>query len=173
MRASTNQQIKRPARQYMSRPLKIPSFTLTEMMVTLAISSIVAGLAFTIVTLFTYNIEIISENYSQKNKLQLLESQLLVEFSTYPEVRLKSSEDKIVFSSPIDSIFYKVSDSLLIRESDTLLKTPFTANYFYSGVRVKSGLIDAVKLVTDNPNIPYLFISKKQDAIASMITDGN
>jgi len=153
--------------------MKIPSFTLTEMMVTLAISSIVAGLAFTIVTLFTYNIDIISENYSQKNSLQLVESQLLIDFSTYPEVRLKPSEDKIVFTSPIDSVTYHINDSLLIRESDTLLKTPYMTSYFYSGEDVQTGSMDAVKLSSDDPNIPYLFISKKQDAKAFMITNGN
>lgn len=143
---------------------KIPSFTLTEMLVVLVISTIVVGLAYSVLSLFTKNLIHINENYQGTNEIQLLELQMALDFQRYHEISLNERNKELTLKTPLDSIIYRFDSEKIIRLKDTLLTSKIRLEGYYLGKRQKTGVIDALKIELNNSGLEYLFISKENDA---------
>ncbi len=143
---------------------KVPGFTLTEMLIVLAISTIVVGLAFTIITLFSKNVRLIQNNYQSTTNTHLFNQQLALDFNRYPTINYNNLEEELVFKSPLDSVRYKFLEECVLRDLDTLIKTTYQKQFFFSGEKVSLGKIDAIKLIV--PTNKQLFIYKENDAFS-------
>ena len=143
---------------------KIQAFTLTEMMVVIVISAIVAGLAFTILDVVQKNMRSIESNYEHQSEIQALEVALTVDFTKYPEAYWDARTETLLLSSPINTQEYRFQkDSITTPWSSFVLKTKNT-ELFFEGKRVTNGEIDAIKLTFENArDLHRIFVYKYKD----------
>lgn len=153
---------------------KIPAFTLTEMLIVLAISTIIAGLAFTIISLFGRNIQAIENNYSLSTELNLFEQQMTIDFNRFHTVSYNINRDELSLKTPLDSIVYKFDEGFTLRNLDTLLSQKMIKKLYFSGKEIKEGEIDAVEFkLTENQKNSSVFIYKENDATFYLNENGN
>lgn len=152
---------------------KIPSFTLTEMLVVLAISAIVAGLSFSIITLFTKNLQLIQNNYYHSTELQLLEQQFIVDFNRFHTINYNSKTSILKLKSPIDSLFYSFDEGYILRDQDTIFSKAYTKEFYYLGETKQNGDMDALKLSFKDKSSERFLYFFKLNAANQFIRNGN
>ena len=158
----------------MFKTKKIKAFTLAEILVAMAITTIVVGLTFMVLSLFTKNLHSIEDNYSRNTTIDLLEQQLTVDFNRYSEKKYFETREELTLKTPLDSVTYIFSQDFLVRNSDTLYKGGLVKTLFIKGKKINEGTIDAIKIGIEQPrDTLYLFIVSKGDAKTIMETDGN
>ncbi len=143
---------------------KIKAFTLTEVMVVIVISAIVAGLAFSILGIVQRNMSTIEDNYAYQTELQSLEVALTIDFNTHTNAQWNAREDILTLSSPIGKRQYKfLTDSITSDIDQYLIKTK-EKRFYFEGEPVNSGRIDAVKLTFDKTtDLHRIFVFKHND----------
>jgi len=141
---------------------KVSGFTLTEMLIVLAISTIVVGLAFAIISLFSKNVRLIQNNYQSSTKTLLFKQQIAIDFNVYHNISFNDLTKELKFKSPLDSIVYKFKGEMILRNLDTISKIEFQKQFYFYGDEVVSGNIDAIKLTASTKK--QLFIYKENDA---------
>lgn len=146
----------------------IKAVTLTEILVVLAITAIVASLAFTVLNYFSSGLEGVSKNYSKSNELLKLEQQLTTDFISFNKVVFDPKNEKLAFSSPINEINYSITQTEIIRELDTLYVGEVLADFYYLGDKTQGGSLDALKLTLKQGSIEKkVFVSQTLDASRS------
>lgn len=143
---------------------KIKAFTLSELLVVLIISSIVISLAFLILSMVQKQVATIQKNVNIKQQIQFIDRMLWKDFNQY-SVSYNDKEDKLICTSPIDSLTYKFYDTFVLRNKDTLPIEILNKTLFLDGKEVSSGVIDAIQLET--PPVfgnTEIFIFKSKDA---------
>ena len=144
---------------------KIPAFTLTEMLVVLAITAIIAGLAFTIITLFTKNMQSIENNYGNSTKRSLFADQLTVDFNRFHTLGYDPFGKELIFKNPLDSVTYIWEENWVLRELDTILDLSTEIELYNVGERIEAGNADAIKIrfgARDKED--FIFIFQNKDA---------
>jgi prepilin-type N-terminal cleavage/methylation domain-containing protein len=157
----------------MSLKKKIPAFTLTEMLLVLAITAIIAGLAFAIITLFTKNMRDIEKNYSKSTYLGLFTDQLALDFNRFHTIEYNQSDRELIFKNPLDSVRYLWVENLVMRETDTVLDLPSGLELYNLGDKVENGNIDAIKIILEEKDLEYIFLFQLKDAYGQIKENGN
>lgn len=153
---------------------RVASFTLTEMLVVLAISVIVAGLAFTVLQMVGKNLNNIQNNYSRSTQTRLIEQQLIVDFNTFHYLSYNDEKDELVLKNPLDSITYTFEDEVLYRNTDTLIDEGYAKELFMTGNPIQSGSVDALKITFLNRTTDtFIFTFKENDATLYLVEHGN
>lgn len=152
---------------------KIPAFTLTEMLVVLAITAIIAGLAFAIITLFTKNMQSIENNYSKGTKRSLFTDQLTVDFNRYHTIGYDPLGRELIFKNPLDSVTYLWEENWVLRGTDTLLDLPTDLELYNSGEKVEAGNTDAIKIIFGEKEGDFIFIFQSKDAYSQITGNGD
>lgn len=140
--------------------IKLKAFTLSEMLVVLAITAIVVGLAFVILNLVTKQIRLISTNYTNDTEVDKLENALWIDFNAYETVIFNKQNKTLYLSNSNRRITYIFSDNYSLRNQDTLIRVDGLNTYFL-GAEQNTGSIDAIELSIDAKKV---FVSKKSDA---------
>jgi len=143
----------------MKKIRKIPAFTLTEVLVVIVISVIVAGLAFSVLEIVQNNFSSIRKNFEQATKFDHLNEKLTIDFNNYQRIELDKNQRQIWFRNPLDSISYRYIEPYLFSDQDTIKVTEL--KFYFMGNKVDEGKVDAVKIYI-NPD-SYIFIFKKND----------
>ena len=144
---------------------KMEAFTLSEMVVVLILTSVVVGLAFSVLSLVQKHMLVIQTNFNNKTELNKLEQSLWLDFNQFSNIEYDDYEEELRFKNDLDSTSYKIQETYIIRESDTFNIRFQNREFFFDGNKTAKGIIDAVKLETtkDFQNQP-LFIFKENDA---------
>tara|TARA_R110002049_G_scaffold5642_3_gene38379 strand:+ start:21481 stop:21840 length:360 start_codon:yes stop_codon:yes gene_type:complete len=113
----------------------------------------------------------IEENLHISTELSLLEQQLYVDFNSLGLVIYNKTDEEILFTSPIDTVRYNVTESIIIRNLDTLNNTQNDMTFYFEGNQVQEGIIDAIKIdfLERDQNI---FLYKVNDATTILLKDG-
>ena len=144
---------------------KIKAFTLSEMIIVLILTSIVVGLAFSVLTLVQKHMFSIQKNYNKTTELNKLEVALHLDFNRYSKVNYNNLKNEIIFTSPIDSMSYMFYENMIIKETDTFNIHLQNKMFFFNGETVANGEVDALKLMTSKDfQNQVVFIYKKNDA---------
>jgi prepilin-type N-terminal cleavage/methylation domain-containing protein len=151
---------------------RIPAFTLTELLVAMAIAAIVIGLASSILNLFFKNIQSIQSNYAANTEINLLEQQLVVDFNTYHSITYNNDTELLQLKNELDSVSYKFQDGSILRKGDTILSKNYTKQVLYLGNTITTGNIDAIKLEFIESNT-FIFCYKENDAFDIVATNGD
>ncbi len=143
---------------------KIKAFTLTEVMVVLVISAIVAGLAFSVLGIVQNNMRSIEDNYQHQSEIQSLEVALTIDFNNYTMANWDSEKEQLALHSPIDQKSYQfLRDSIVSGVKSYYIKTK-SKSFYFEGEQINSGRIDAVKLTFDKTtDVHRVFIFKHND----------
>lgn len=153
---------------------KAASFTLTEMLVVLAISVIVAGLAFAVLQFVSKNLYNIQNNYSEATTTRLIEQQITVDFNKYHNISFNDNLNVLTLKNPLDSITYTFEDTILYRNSDTLIYGGYSKELFMTGSPIQSGKVDAIKITfLDRKTATSIFIYKDNDASFYLVENGD
>ncbi len=143
---------------------KIKAFTLTEIMVVLVISAIVAGLAFTVLGIVQNNMRTIGDNYEYRTQLQSLQTALTIDFNTFSYAEWDSRENTLKVFSPIRERVYQFYTDSIVTDVDTHILKIKDKMFYFEGKSVNSGAIDAIKLIFDKTKRSHsLFVFKHND----------
>lgn len=144
------------------------------MLVVLAITAIIAGLAFAIITLFTKNMRSIENNYTRSIERGLFTDQLTVDFSKYPTIDFNPQVKELIFKNPLDSVIYVWEENWVLRGMDTLLDIKTDLELYNRGERVEAGVTDGIKIrFGGEDNEDYIFIFQCKDAYSQIKENGN
>ena len=148
---------------------KIEAFTLSEMIVVLILTSIVIGLAFSVLSLVQKHMHGIQGNFNRNTELNKLEQSLWLDFNRYSKIRFDDRENELHFSTEIDSVIYKFDEKYIIKDSDTFPIHLQNKTMFFVGDIVIKGKVDALKLEASKTfQNQKLFIFKHNDATLFM-----
>lgn len=156
-----------------SKSTKIKAFTLTEMLVVLAISAIVATLAFSILSLVSGNLGAIQRNYELNTTQSLLQQQLTIDFNRYHQMSFHPSRQQLVGKTPLDSVVYSFSEKVVLRNDDTILNSEYKLQLYCQGRSVTKKAIDAIKLELTTESDQNIFVYKHNDAAQKVGNYGN
>lgn len=148
---------------------KIAAFTISEMVVVLILTSIVVGLAFSVLSLVQKHMLGIQNNFSNSTELNTLEQSLWLDFHRRANIKYDDLGDKLIFLNEKDSITYQFFEGYIIREQDTFRVPIQNKIFFFDGNHIESGQIDALKLeTTKTMQNQHLFVFKDNDATTFM-----
>jgi len=148
---------------------KISAFTLSEMIVVLILTSIVVGLAFSVLTLVQKHMYGIQDNFNRNTELNKLEQSLYLDFNRYSEISYDAINDELTFSSELNTLSYKFKKKRIIKDRDTFPIQLKGKTLFFDGEKTTGGKIDALKLETSKvTRNQFLFVYKQNDATQFM-----
>ncbi|WP_062053727.1 prepilin-type N-terminal cleavage/methylation domain-containing protein [Aquimarina longa] len=143
---------------------KIKAFTLTELMVVIVISTIVVGLAFSVLRIVQNNMRSISKNYESREQIQSLETALTIDFNRFTSIQWDPSKNVLTASSPIEERVYQIFNDSIITNMESYIVAVKEKKFYFEGTPVNSGAIDAMKLTFDNTReLHRLFVFKYND----------
>lgn len=144
---------------------KLKAYTLSEMIIVLILTSIVIGLAFSVLELVQKHMSAIQVNYNRNLELNSIETTLWLDFYKYPNIVYDSNENELNFSTELDSISYKFIDELIIREQDTFPLFFQNKLFYFNGELTQGQNIDAIKFeASEKFKNQLLFVYKYNDA---------
>jgi len=148
---------------------KIKAFTLSEMIVVLVITTIIVGLAFSVLNLVQRQMYGIESNYEKATELNLLKQSLWIDFNRYDYVLYDEKSQEISFSNEIKTIIYTINENVIIKEKDTFQINWTEKKYFFDNVEMFSGEIDALDFETTKEfGNQRLFVFKTNSATTYM-----
>lgn len=135
------------------------------MIVVLILTSIVVGLAFSVLSLVQRHLSSIQNNSNQKTELIKLEASLWLDFNRFPKLKYNDFNNELKFYSRVDSIRYSFKKKYIIRREDTFRVAIQRKLFYFNGKIIQNGQLDAIKLEdTIKSQNHTLFIYKKNDA---------
>ena len=139
--------------------------TINEMLVVIIISTIVVGMAFSVLRMVQMHMWSIEEHISKNTTITRLEQSLWIDFNRHNTIHYNLDESVLNFKSELDSVVYKFSEEVVIKGKDTFKLKIENKDLLFDGSPVKSGKIDALKLeLAKPPQKKVLFIYKHKDA---------
>jgi len=156
-----------------SRSAKIKAFTLTEMLVVLAISAIVATLAFSILSLVGGNLSSIQKNYEINTTQGLIQQQFVIDFNRFHRMSFHPTDRRLVGKTPIDTVVYSFSEKVILRNQDTIFENEYILQLYYQGEAISAGNVDAIKLKLTKESDQSVFVYKHNDATQKIGDYGN
>tara|TARA_R110002096_G_scaffold421590_2_gene627448 strand:+ start:1165 stop:1629 length:465 start_codon:yes stop_codon:yes gene_type:complete len=148
---------------------KIKAFTLSEMVVVTILTSIIVGIAFSVLSLVQRHMYSIKQNFNNNTELSKLEQALWIDFNTYSKITYNAIDDELVFVSELYSISYRFTNDHIIREMDTLNIQLHNKLFFLDGDKIENNEIDAVKMETSKTfQRQQIFVYKQNDATLYM-----
>ncbi|TXD83549.1 hypothetical protein ESY86_09575 [Subsaximicrobium wynnwilliamsii] len=135
------------------------------MIVVLILTTIVVGLAFSVLILVQRQMLAIQGNYQTNLELNTLETSLWLDFNRYSKITYDELEDELKFSTELDSISYRFYDKRIIKDRDTFSVHIKQKIFFLDAEEKEKGNIDAMKLeMPDSYQNKKLFVFKTNDA---------
>ena len=143
---------------------KIKAFTITEMVIVIIISTIVAGLAFTVLSVVQRNMVSIESNYEKKTRLLQLEQSLTIDFNRYIHAYWNLEQEQLVFKSPLGESTYQFYADSIVTGLETFQLQLYEKHLYFKGEKVKMGDIDAIKLnFSKSDDFHRIFVFKYDD----------
>ncbi|WP_445713187.1 PulJ/GspJ family protein [Flavobacterium sp.] len=144
---------------------KINSFTLSEMLVVLIITSIVVGIAFSVLNLVRKQVAKLQSETDKNIQYDLLKNRITFDFYKFNDICVLDN-NQVLFKNEMDSSFYEFKDNLLIVKQDTLVKNLKEVKFWRNNKEVNEGKIDAVNLVIEEKKDVFrsVFVYKNNDA---------
>jgi hypothetical protein len=139
------------------------------MIIVLILTSIVVGLAFSVLSLVQKQMFAIQENYSKNLELNKLETSLWLDFNRYSKITYNDIENELKLSTELDSIMYQFNEKNIVKGSDTFSIQINNKHLYFDGELSDNNLIDAIKLeASKDYQNQVLFVFKSNDATLYM-----
>jgi prepilin-type N-terminal cleavage/methylation domain-containing protein len=145
--------------------IKVHGFTLNEMVIVLIISTIVIGMAFSVLSMVQRHMWSIQNNFSLNTELNRLEQALWIDINRYNAIRYNGIENELQFKSAIDSTVYQFKSDYVLKDRDTFHITIEEKIFYFNGTVTNSEKVDAFRLeLPKQQQDKSLFIFKRNDA---------
>lgn len=144
---------------------KIHAFTLSEMLVALLITTIVVGMAFSVLNLIQKQMQGIEGNYERNTELNLLRQSLWIDFNRSNRIGYDEGKQELYFFNEIKSVTYQLYENQIIKEKDTFHLQWEVQKFYFENSAISTGEIDALEFKTSKAygNRP-LFVYKTNSA---------
>ena len=144
---------------------KVNAYTLSEVLVVLILTSIIAGMAFSVLNMVQKQIFSVQKNMGVKTNFKQLEQSLMIDFNRYHNIKFNNDINQLVCFSEIDSVSYNFALDYVQKDSDTFYVSKIYKTLLFAGKKVDNGIVDAIKIdsIGLNSNL-QLFIFKQNDA---------
>jgi len=144
---------------------KVSAYTLSEVLVVLLLTSIIAGMAFSVLNMVQNQIFSVQKNMDVKASFREFEQSLMLDFNKYHNVRFDRNDNRLVCYSEIDSVSYNFMPNYVQKNIDTFYVSGIHKKLFFAGNEIEGGVMDAIKIdsIALNSNL-RLFIFKQNDA---------
>ena len=152
---------------------KIKAFTITEILIVMVITAIVAGLAFGVLNILNKNLSGISKGFGYKSEVQLLEQGLKTDMTNFTEISWNDTEQQLKFTSPIQSKIYRFYKDSIVNEQLSYKLITFDKVFYLNGNEITNGEIDALKLRFHKSKEMHNIFVYKQNDITSYFRNGN
>ena len=149
----------------MIKTKELPAFTLQETVIVMIITTVVVGLAFTVLTLVQRHMLSIQQNFNTRTEINRLEAALWADFNKAGKIELRPQTQQLIFHQVLDTVAYTFNKNYVSRDKDTMALGIVSAKFFKAGDPVSSGSIDALEwgFSTQQPN-QKLMVFKYPDA---------
>ncbi|WP_418639278.1 PulJ/GspJ family protein [Winogradskyella sp.] len=145
---------------------KIRAFTLNEMVIVMIISTIVIGIAFTVLSLVQRHMWSIQQNFKLNTEFNRLEQALWIDTNNYSAIKYNKMEREIQFKTVLDSTTYHFKSDYVLRDRDTFHVQIEQKRFFFDGIKVSEGMVDAIQLnLSAKFKDQSIFVFKHNDAI--------
>jgi prepilin-type N-terminal cleavage/methylation domain-containing protein len=145
--------------------IKVHGFTLNEMVIVMIISTIVIGMAFSVLSMVQRHMWSIQNNFSLNTELNRLEQALWIDINRYNAIRYNGIENELQFKSAIDSTVYQFKSDYVLKDRDTFHITIEEKIFYFNGTVTNSEKVDAFRLeLPKQQQDKSLFIFKRNDA---------
>ena len=144
---------------------KVQAFTLNEMVIVMIISTIVIGLAFTVLTLVQRHMWSIKQNFSLNTEFNRLEQTLWIDTNKFNTIKYNETEQEIKFKSILDSTSYQFRSEYVLKDRDTFHIKIEQQTFYFNGNEVNEGTVDALQLkLSKQYKDQTIFVFKHNDA---------
>lgn len=145
---------------------KVNAFTLTEMVIVMIISIIVMSLAFTVLSMVKKHMLSIQNNFSLNTEFNRLEQAVWIDTNKHNTITYDPLNKRLKFRSQLDSTVYDFNEGrYILKDTDTFNIELGNKVFFFNGIEVNQGPIDAIKLELPKPyKDQNLFVFKTNDA---------
>jgi type II secretory pathway component PulJ len=144
---------------------KVNALTLNEMVIVMIITSIVVGLAFTVLSLVQRHMWSIQQNFNLNTEFNRLEEALWVDTNNYNTMMFNETENTLMYKTVLDSVEYQFKNGFTVRDKDTFNLQIEHKAIFFNGKKVNNGKIDAIRLeLSKKHSNQSIFVFKINDA---------
>lgn len=148
---------------------KILAFTISELIIVLILTSIIVGLAFSVLTLVNKQIIATRKNYDKKLEIEKLQMALFIDFNKFSNTNFKKNSDELLFYNNLNRVNYKFFENHVLRDKDTIFVAIANKLLFFNGKPIFNGKIDAIKIETSKAfNETKIFAFRQNDASTFM-----
>ena len=147
---------------------KTKAFTLSELLVVLLITVIVAGLAFTTLNLVQKQMRDIRVGFESSSEKGRLKQVLWKDFNSYSRIYFRNDTKQLLCESPRERIVYKFQESWTTRELDSFKVDTKSITGYFMGKPITSGEVDALEIKLQDPGNKTLLIYKRNTAESFM-----
>lgn len=147
-----------------NRFYKIKAFSLTEMIVALLVTVIVVGLAFSVLSLVQRQMGQMGDNYERGTELNLLRQALWVDFNSHGRITYDGNAQRLHFENGPKGMDYLFGPDRVIRERDTFFIKLEEVIFYFDGLNIAEGPVDAIGLKGNGPDGGRIFVHKYNTA---------
>lgn len=148
---------------------KIQAFTLQEMMVVLAITTIVVGMAFSVLNLVQKQMGTIEGIYEVKLEANKLRQSLWIDFNRYSYAHFDERKNQLYFSNELEEKIYTITEDQFATEKDTFDIALDFKQFYFNNQEQQAGEIDAIELKTSKETGYQQIFVFKENAPATYI----
>ena len=144
---------------------KIPAFTLSEILVVLAITSIVIALAFTVLNLITKQFTVMRTRYEERTEVTKFKQRLLFDFEKGSDVSWNERQQELAITIKEEIVSYEFASDYVLRDRDTIPFTVQNTQFYYKGEEIEEGVVDGLEVtMIIRGNTVRFFVSREVDA---------
>jgi hypothetical protein len=148
---------------------KIQAFTLSEMIVVLLITTIVVGMAFSVLQLVQNQMNGIAGNYERNTEFDLLRRSLWIDFNRYDRIYYSEKSRELQFVNEVNSQTYRFEEDFITKDIDTFRLQWETQRFLFENRDSPLGEIDAIHFQTTKVfGNRSLFVYKNNSATTYM-----
>ncbi len=148
---------------------KIPAFTLSEILVVLAITSIVIALAFTVLNLITKQFTVMRTRYEERTEVTKFKQRLLFDFEKGSDVSWNERQQELAITIKEEIVSYEFASDYVLRDRDTIPFTVQNTQFYYKGEEIEEGVVDGLEVtMIIRGNTVRFFVSREVDAQQSI-----
>lgn len=130
---------------------KVPSFTLSELLMVMLLTVLIAGLCYTVLGYVQKKITAFTSQVDTSLHINTIEHLITNDLNRFNTIDWYASNKTVVFKNPIDSVVYEFKDNVLFRNKVLLLQQVNKKTFFFRGVPIASGPLDAFMLEIHDP----------------------
>jgi len=130
---------------------KIPSFTLSELLMVMLLTVLISGICYMVLGYVQKKITVFTTHVDTSLHINTVEHLITNDLNRFDNIHWFAQNNMIVFKNPIDSVMYEFKDNALLRNKVLLLEPINKKAFFFRGVPIPSGVLDAFVLEIQDP----------------------